>query len=461
MAHSSVSNLRIVLLGKSVSENSHVGNFLLGRAAFDSEAPPDVVERVEGRLKDRDVMVINSPQLLQTNISDHQITQTVRECVNLSDPGPHVFIIIMQYNDFTDENMTRVHYVLKKFSEEAIKRTIIFTIDEETFDSHMSHMTKHTATHQLIKECEEEHLQLEKEKSEWHSNIFQSVDMILKENQEDYLTCELYEDVKGTSVEEDQSSSEEGNEESSHHNYVEKAKDSQKGRSGKVDLRGKQKLNLVLFGSDSTLTVSVSKLLQGKKIKLSHQRKKIKECVKKGKIHGYKISLVELPALNRLSKEEVMLQTLRCVFLCHPGVHVFILIVPDGPLTDEDKAEMEKMIRIFDSREHFILLFTSSFSVEGPVMDSIKSSPESQKIIGLCGGRYRVIGLKEPENSRQILDLLDYIKNMKTEPYSLQMYVKAQENRARRELEEQNKKELKRMEDEIKELKQKIQSYGD
>ncbi|RXN07964.1 CD166 antigen -like protein [Labeo rohita] len=68
--------MRIVLLGSSVSENSLVGNFILGRAAFDSEAPPDVVERVTGRLKDRHVMIINSPQLLQTNISDHQITQT-------------------------------------------------------------------------------------------------------------------------------------------------------------------------------------------------------------------------------------------------------------------------------------------------------------------------------------------------------------------------------------------------
>ncbi len=74
-----MSDLRIVLLGKSVSENSGVGNFILGRAALDNEAPLDVVERVRGRVKDRHVTVINSPQLLQTNISDHQLTQTVRD----------------------------------------------------------------------------------------------------------------------------------------------------------------------------------------------------------------------------------------------------------------------------------------------------------------------------------------------------------------------------------------------
>ncbi|RXN05615.1 GTPase IMAP family member 7-like isoform X1 [Labeo rohita] len=85
-----------------------VGNFILGRATFDSEAPPDVVERVAGRLKDRHVIIINSPQLLQTNISDHQITQTVRECVHLSDPGPHVIVLLLKHEPCSAEDQERV-----------------------------------------------------------------------------------------------------------------------------------------------------------------------------------------------------------------------------------------------------------------------------------------------------------------------------------------------------------------
>ncbi|XP_050959195.1 GTPase IMAP family member 8 isoform X2 [Labeo rohita] len=457
-----MSELRLVLLGKSVSENSLVGNFILGRAAFDSEAPPDVVERVAGRLKDRHLIIIHSPQLLQTNISDHQITQTVRECVNLSDPGPHVFIIILQYKDFTQEDMRRVKYVLEKFSVEAFKQTLVITTDDVTYESHMSPTIKHTAVHQLIKECGRRHLQLGKEKSEWHSDIFKSVDEIFKGTQEEYLTCEIYKDITGISVDEDQSRSRDRNVERFHHQYNEKHKEIQKDRSDEVHFHGKQKLNLVLCGSDGSLTVSVSKFLRGKKIELSHQsRESSKECVKKKRIIcDHLISLVELPALNQLSKEEVMHQTLSCVSLSYPGVHVFIIIVPDAPLTDGDKAEIEEIQKIFDSREHFMLFFTPSLSVEGQVTDLVKSSPESQSLISGCGGQYRVMGLNEPENSRQIPDLLYYIENMKTEPYSLQMYVKAQENRIRHELEEQHKKELKRMEDEIKELKQKIQSYG-
>ncbi|KAK9978704.1 hypothetical protein ABG768_020443 [Culter alburnus] len=121
---------------------------------------------------------------------------------------------------------------------------------------------------------------------------------------------------------------------------------------------------------------------------------------------------------------------------------------------------MEKIIRIFDSREHFIVLFVTSLTVEEHVTDLITSSPESQRLIGRCGGQYRVIGLNEPENSRQIPELLDYIENIKFEPYSIWMYVKAQENRVRRETEEKYKEELKRMEDEIDGLNQKNKSEG-
>ncbi len=68
-----------------------------------------------------------------------------------------------------------------------------------------------------------------------------------------------------------------------------------------------------------------------------------------------------------------------------------------------------------------------------------------------------MMGLKEPENSRQIPDLLDYIESMKTEPYTLQMYVKAQENKTRRELEEQ----MRELKIRIKDLQQKIPTEGE
>ncbi|XP_052394062.1 uncharacterized protein LOC127942403 [Carassius gibelio] len=456
-------DLRIVLLGKNLSENSRVRNSILGTDALIEQHN---VLKISETVKNRHVTVIDPLHLLNPDISDLQITQTVRECVFLSDPGPHAFIIILQYKDFTEEDLRRVKHVLNKFSGEAIKRSIVVTTDEERDDSYI---------HQLIKECGARHLEFERENPEWQFDIFHRTDKILQENMEEYLTCEIFHDAEGTSVDEERRShgsvrSEEKYKERSYYKDDGKLEQSKRSEGSLIDIRewirsnlpanysGKQKLNLVLCGSDPTFEVYVSKLLRGKTIKSSPQRESSEECVKKDeKIHGRQISVIELPALSRLSEEEVMRQTLHCLSLCHPGVHVFLLIVPVGPLTDEVKAEIEEIQNNFYSREHFMVMFISEGTVKRQDTEFI-NSPESQRLISLCGGRYRVMGLKEHESSRQIPELLDYIENMKTEPYSLQMYLKVQENRARHETEEKYEEKLKKMEDEIKQLKQKFQS---
>ncbi|XP_016418971.1 GTPase IMAP family member 8-like [Sinocyclocheilus rhinocerous] len=458
--------MRIVLLGKNVSENSRVGNFILGVDVFKSEAPDEKMlhqcsQRVGGRLKKRHVTVIISSQLFQPNISDRQITQTVRECVRLCDPGPRAFILVLKHTDFTEEDLRRVKCVLKEFSEEAIKHTVVLTTDEETHGGKQASVKVNKFIQQLTAECGGGHLQFEDKKTV-RSQIFKRVKNTLKGNYFPEKIGSSVDTEDSASVDSDLSEDEnideshkEKKEERSTHSLPKILNPfSSRAQSPDGDRPNMSKLNLVVCGSDKKLNSSISELI----LQLTDRRS---ECVKKEeKIHDRLISLLELPALTRLSEEDVMHQTLHCVSLCDPGVHAFIIIIPVGPLTDEDKAETEKIQKIFDSREHFMLLFTTELTVEGLAAEFVKSSLESQRLISLCGGQYRVMGLKEPDNSRQIPELLEYIENMKTEPYSPQMYVKAQENRVRHELEEQHKKELEKMQNEIEELKQKIQSEG-
>ncbi|XP_059424803.1 GTPase IMAP family member 8-like [Carassius carassius] len=172
-------------------------------------------------------------------------------------------------------------------------------------------------------------------------------------------------------------------------------------------------------------------------------------CVKKeGMIHGRQISVIELPALSCLPEEDVMQKTLCCVSICDPGVHVFILVTPVTPLTDEDRAEMEKIKRIFNSQEHFMVLFFTELTVDESVTDFVEST-ESQRIVNLYGSCYIVMGLEDQRSSQQISKLFDRIENLKTEPYSLQMYTRALDKRVRHELE----KKLRVRDNEVKEKK--------
>ncbi|XP_073700390.1 GTPase IMAP family member 8-like [Garra rufa] len=380
--------------------------------------------RIRGEVEGRHITVILT-HLLQTHLSHHQITQGVRECVHLSAPGPHVFVLVLQYKDFREDNRHRVKYVLSLFSYQAMKHTIVLTTDEEP--RRFMWYSWNNAINDLIKECGGGHLRFDTINQGWRSELIRRTEGI-------FLTCNVFEDEGGSSVDGDLSRS------GGSVRGDEKEKKSDLKESTASDggvTAGKSKLNIVLCGNNSTLKSSVSS----------------KVCQSKGMIHGRQISVIELPALTQLSEEEVMLQTHRCVSLCDPGVHVFILVTPVRPLTTEDEAELEKIKEIFYSQEHFMVLFTTELTVDKNVSDLVLSS-ESQNIVSLYGSRYSVMGLKDQGNSEQISKILDVIESMKTEPYSLQMYLRALEKRVRHELEET----LRVKDDEIKELQQKIKT---
>ncbi|XP_016320000.1 GTPase IMAP family member 4-like [Sinocyclocheilus anshuiensis] len=149
------------------------------------------------------------------------------------------------------------------------------------------------------------------------------------------------------------------------------------------------KLNLVVCGSDGTLKSSVSEqILQQTDVEL----------------HGRVISVIVLPALTRLSEEQVMRQTLRCVSLCHPGVHAFLLIIPDAPLTDEDKAETEKIQRIFSSRINKNIMILIKQSSEH---QTAELNEETQSVIERFGGQHHFFGPKI-----QVSTLMENIEQM-------------------------------------------------
>nr|XP_021327697.1 GTPase IMAP family member 8-like [Danio rerio] len=374
---SSAPPLRILLLGKSVSENSRVGNLILGRSAFDSEAPPDVVERVEGRLKHRHVTLINSPQLLHTHISDDQITQTVRECVSLSDPGPHVVLLLLQHQQCSAEDQERVEKLQDSFSERLLQHTLVLSTQEPTEPNQI--------LQKIIQKCSNRHVSLQTSSSADH--LLQAFEDIERSNDGRHL-------ISGDS----QCSTVEKRDTQTH----------------------SEKLNVLVCGSDGSLKSSISELI----LQHTHRRSE--------SVRTDVINVLELPALfnTGLSEEEVMRQTLRCVSLCHPGVHAFLLIIPDAPLNNEDRAEMEEIQKIFSSRinKHIMILI-----MQNSEHQTAELNEETQAVIQSFGGRHHHFS---PET--QVSTLMENIEKMLEENrggvYSTETFLEAQmENRMKYE----------------------------
>ncbi|KAL0149794.1 hypothetical protein M9458_054842 [Cirrhinus mrigala] len=128
---------------------------------------------------------------------------------------------------------------------------------------------------------------------------------------------------------------------------------------------------------------------------------------REGTINGRQISVIELPALTRLSEEEVTRETQHCLSLGDPGVYLFILIIPDAPLTDEDKAEMEKIQKIFSSRinKHIIILIKQNSEHQ-----TAELNEETQSVFERFGGRHQFIG-----PNTQVSVLMEKLEQMTVE----------------------------------------------
>ncbi|XP_049331701.1 GTPase IMAP family member 8-like [Astyanax mexicanus] len=115
-----------------------------------------------------------------------------------------------------------------------------------------------------------------------------------------------------------------------------------------------------------------------------------------------------------------MRETLRCVSLCDPGVHAFLLVLPEGRLTDEDKGELEKIQMIFGTkfRKHTIVLITQS-SQNKPL------DQDSESLVKTYGQTYHSIS-SNTEAEEVIQSVRNLLKENRGSLFTAVMYAAAQ-----------------------------------
>ncbi|KAK9521909.1 hypothetical protein VZT92_018413 [Zoarces viviparus] len=178
-----MSELRVVLLGNSWSERSSVGNFILRETKFNTEEEPDQCQRVSGQLKEKKIVLINTPDLLHPNISEDKLRQHVADCVRLSDPGPHVFLLVLQPEDFTQELKVKLCRVLKLFGDQSFDHSLILisTPREESSAS----MDKDQPLQDLIRMCRYRYLN---QKNLEPPELLTRLGQVVKENDGEHVS---------------------------------------------------------------------------------------------------------------------------------------------------------------------------------------------------------------------------------------------------------------------------------
>ncbi|XP_063743829.1 LOW QUALITY PROTEIN: GTPase IMAP family member 8-like [Eleginops maclovinus] len=390
----SLSELRVVLLGNSWAERSSVGNSVLRKTMFNTKEEPDQCLRSSGQFKRKKIVLINTPDLLHPNITQEKLSKYVKDCVRLSDPGPHVFLLVLQPEHFTEKHKLRLGRVLELFGDQSFDHSLVFiSLSKKGSSGFNENVMQHPPLQDMIRMCRDRYLRQNHDRSE----LLTCLDQTAKENNGEHVSCDVFEEDAGLIM-------------APKSEHIEPA------------------LNLVLCGRKGAGKTSAAEAILGQRAFPSVSNSS--ECVKhQGEVCGRMVSLVELPALCGKPQEAVIQESFSCVTLCGPeGVHAFLLVLPVGPLTDEDKGELETIQNTFSSRvnDFTLLLSTVESDPKAQAVNFLKENKDIQELLQRCGGRYVVLNIKNQQQTPELLDAVQEMRSKGSRCFTKDMFTKAQ-----------------------------------
>uniref|UniRef100_A0A8C2BRX2 AIG1-type G domain-containing protein n=1 Tax=Cyprinus carpio TaxID=7962 RepID=A0A8C2BRX2_CYPCA len=125
--------LTIVLLGQTGCGKSATGNTILKKHHFESHASSVLVTKkcqmAEETVYDVRIRVIDTPDFFNEDLKNQE--EQIKKCKELAQPGPDVYLLVMQLGRFTEGEREVLPHLKREFGEDVTLKTVILFTGKE------------------------------------------------------------------------------------------------------------------------------------------------------------------------------------------------------------------------------------------------------------------------------------------------------------------------------------------